>query len=440
MAGNEFIEQRLTVSAAGPKPAATKPGWMIFLLALLGGLILNLMPCVLPVLAIKIGSVLDAAGQQKSLIRARFLSAAAGIVTSFVILAAILATMRLAGAQIGWGIQFQSPVFLTVMILLIGVFVLSMLDRLILPVPAFAQRWTTSPAGASSSRKLLAGDFLTGMLATILATPCSAPFVGVAVGIALTGSTEALFGIFIALGMGLAMPWMVITLAPGLISVLPQPGLWMVWLKRGLALLLVGTGLWLASILFVIAGDMMTAAVVVGIILILSGLAGIGRVWAWPLSWLGSAILLWLLVSPPAVFTTFKKVGMAGESAHNIDALWQPWRPGMVEPLVDAGQTVFVDVTAAWCITCQANKSLVIEQAPVAPYIQQLVESGKLVLLRADWTRPSDDIAAFLASYQRYGIPFDIIYGPNARNGIQLGELLTDASVMTALNKAMTKP
>ena len=114
--------------------------------------------------------------------------------------------------------------------------------------------------------------------------------------------------------------------------------------------------------------------------------------------------------------------------------------PGYVGPLVNAGQTVFVDVTAAWCITCQANKSLVIEQAPVAPYIQQLVESGKLVLLRADWTRPSDDIAAFLASYQRYGIPFDIIYGPNARNGIQLGELLTDASVMTALNKAMTKP
>ena len=440
VAGNEFIEQRLTVSAAGPKPAATKPGWMIFLLALLGGLILNLMPCVLPVLAIKIGSVLDAAGQQKSLIRARFLSAAAGIVTSFVILATILATMRLAGAQIGWGIQFQSPVFLTVMILLIGVFVLSMLDRLILPVPAFAQRWTVSPTGASSPRKLLAGDFLTGMLATILATPCSAPFVGVAVGFALTGSTAALFGIFIALGMGLAMPWMVITLAPGLISVLPQPGPWMVWLKRGLALLLVGAGLWLASILFVIAGDMMTAAVVVGIILILSGLAGIGRVWARPLSWLGSAILLWLLVSPPAVFTTSKKVGMAGESAHNIDALWQPWRPGMVGPLVDAGQTVFVDVTAAWCITCQANKSLVIEQAPVAPYIQQLVESGKLVLLRADWTRPSDDIAAFLASYQRYGIPFDIIYGPNARNGIQLGELLTDASVMTALNKAMTKP
>jgi suppressor for copper-sensitivity B len=121
-----------------------------------------------------------------------------------------------------------------------------------------------------------------------------------------------------------------------------------------------------------------------------------------------------------------------------MDSIWRAWQPGMVGPLVDAGQTVFVDVTAAWCITCQANKSLVIEQAPVAPFIQDLVESGKLVLLRADWTRPSEDIAAFLASYQRYGIPFNIVYGPNATNGIQLGELLTDESVLAAINKAMT--
>ena len=439
VAGSEFIEQRLTIIGVSPE-STDKPFWMIFLLALLGGLILNLMPCVLPVLMIKVGSVLDAAGQQKSLIRARFLSAAAGIVICFVILATILATMRLAGAQIGWGIQFQSPVFLTVMILLIGVFALSMLDRLTLPVPAFAQRWTLARPSASSPPKLLAGDFLAGMLATILATPCSAPFVGVAVGFALTGSIAALFGIFIALGIGLAVPWIIITLAPGLVSVLPKPGPWMVWLKRGLATLLVGTGLWLASILFVVAGDTITGAVVVGIIMILAGLVRQSGVWARPLSFLGAAILFWLFVFQPASFSTSDRAGEAGEPAHNIDALWQPWRPGIVGRLVDAGQIVFVDVTAAWCITCQANKTLVIEQAPVAPFIRELVESGKLVLLRADWTQPSDNISAFLASYQRYGIPFDIVYGPNARNGIQLGELLTDASVMAAINKAMTKP
>ena len=438
VAGNAFIEQRLTVNADAPELSASNPRWMMFVLALLGGLILNLMPCVLPVLAIKIGSVLDAAGQQKSHIRARFLSAAAGIVTSFVILAAVLAAMRLAGAQIGWGIQFQSPVFLSSMILLIGVFVLATLDRLILPVPGFAQHWTATPSATASTQRMLLGDFLSGMLATTLATPCSAPFVGVAVGFALTGSIAALFGIFIALGIGLAAPWIVIMLVPGLISAVPRPGPWMSWLKRGLALLLIGTALWLASVLFVVAGPIMTGAVLVGIIMIVFGLGGQGRIWARPVAFSGAAILVWLFVHPPAILNTSEGATATAGEIHNMDSLWQTWQPGMVGPLVDAGQTVFVDVTAAWCITCQANKSLVIEQAPVFPFIRDLVDSGKLVLLRADWTRPSDDIAAFLASYQRYGIPFNIVYGPSATNGIQLGELLTDKTVLAAINKAMT--
>ena len=438
VAGNAFIEKRFTVNAVVPDLSASKPGWMVFVLALLGGLILNLMPCVLPVLAIKIGSVLDAAGQQKSLIRARFFSAAAGIVTSFVILAAVLAAMRLAGAQIGWGIQFQSPIFLSVMMLLIGVFVLAMLDRLILPVPGFAQRWTAAPSATASPRRILLGDFLTGMLATILATPCSAPFVGVAVGFALTGSIATLFGIFIALGIGLAAPWIVIMLVPGLMSALPRPGPWMNWLKRGLALLLVGTALWLASVLFVIAGPIITGAVLVGIIMIVFGLSGHSRIWARPFVFAGAAIVVWLLAHPPAIFNVSGGTTATAGAINDMDSLWRTWQPGMVGPLVDAGQTVFVDVTAAWCITCQANKSLVIEQVPVVSFIRDLVQSGKLVLLRADWTLPSDDIATFLASYQRYGIPFNIVYGPNATNGIQLGELLTDVSVLAAINKAMT--
>ena len=437
VAGNEFVEQRLTVEVVDPELSDSQPRWMIFVLALLGGLILNLMPCVLPVLAIKIGSVLDAAGQQKSLVRARFLSAAAGIVSSFVILAAVLAIMRLAGAQIGWGVQFQSPVFLSVMMLLIVLFVLAMLDRLNLPVPSFAQRWTSSPSAIPSTRRMLAGDFLTGMLATILATPCSAPFVGIAVGFALTGSIAALFGIFICLGIGLAAPWMVIMLAPGLISALPRPGPWMNWLKRGLALLLAGTALWLASILFVIAGPLMTGLVLVGITMIMSGLTGQGRIWARPMAFAGMAIMFWQLFSPSAIFNASDGVTAKAETIHEMDSLWQTWQPGIVRSLVDEGQTVFVDVTAAWCITCQANKSLVIEKAPVAPFIRDLVKTGKLVLLRADWTRPSSDIATFLASYQRYGIPFNVVYGPNATNGIQLGELLSDESVMVAINEAM---
>jgi suppressor for copper-sensitivity B len=423
---------------------------MIFGLAWLGGLILNLMPCVLPVLAIKLGSVIESAGQQKSLVRIRFLAAAAGIVTSFILLAAALAAMRLAGAQIGWGIQFQSPLFLSVMMLLLGVFVLAMLDRLVLPVPAFAHRLTGGFGEAASPRRLAAGDFLTGVLATIMATPCSAPFVGVAVGVALTGSIAELFGIFIALGMGLATPWMLIMLAPGLISALPKPGPWMVWLKRILALLLAGTALWLGSILFAITGGLMTGLLTAGVIMIIIGLSATSRAVSRPLqrlsprllSLVGAVLVVELLAAPPQLLTMLGPKMAANYRQTNDDGgvsvVWQDWQPAMIGPLVDSGKTVFVDVTAAWCITCTANKSLVIEQSPVAPYLRRLVDAGQLVLLQADWTRPNDDIVAFLASYQRYGIPFNIVYGPHALDGIQLGELLTSDAVLAALNKAMT--
>ena len=456
IAGDQFAEQSFTITAPIPTPtpepdiSANDAGWMIFALAWLGGLILNLMPCVLPVLAIKLGSVIESAGQQKSLVRIRFLAAAAGIVTSFILLAAALAAMRLAGAQIGWGIQFQSPLFLSVMMLLLGVFVLAMLDRLVLPVPAFAHRLTGGFGGAASPRRLAAGDFLTGMLATILATPCSAPFVGVAVGVALTGSIAELFGIFIALGMGLATPWMLIMLAPGLISALPKPGPWMVWLKRILALLLAGTALWLGSILFAITGGLMTGLLTAGVIMIIFGLSGTSRAVSRPLqrlsprllSLVGAVLVVGLLAAPPQLLTMLGPKMEADYRQANDDGgvsvVWQDWQPAMIGLLVDSGKTVFVDVTAAWCITCKANKSLVIEQAPVAPYLRQLVDAGQLVLLQADWTRPNDDIAAFLAAYQRYGIPFNIVYGPHAVDGIQLGELLTSDAVLAALNKAMT--
>jgi suppressor for copper-sensitivity B len=454
IAGDQFAEQSFTITAPIPTPepdiSANDAGWMIFGLAWLGGLILNLMPCVLPVLAIKLGSVIESAGQQKSLVRIRFLAAAAGIVTSFILLAAALAAMRLAGAQIGWGIQFQSPLFLSVMMLLLGVFVLAMLDRLVLPVPAFAHRLTGGFGGAASPRRLAAGDFLTGVLATIMATPCSAPFVGVAVGVALTGSIAELFGIFIALGMGLATPWMLIMLAPGLISALPKPGPWMVWLKRILALLLAGTALWLGSILFAITGGLMTGLLTAGVIMIIIGLSATSRAVSRPLqrlsprllSLVGAVLVVELLAAPPQLLTMLGPKMAANYRQTNDDGgvsvVWQDWQPAMIGPLVDSGKTVFVDVTAAWCITCTANKSLVIEQSPVAPYLRRLVDAGQLVLLQADWTRPNDDIVAFLASYQRYGIPFNIVYGPHALDGIQLGELLTSDAVLAALNKAMT--
>jgi suppressor for copper-sensitivity B len=234
---------------------------------------------------------------------------------------------------------------------------------------------------------------------------------------------------------------MLIILAPGLISALPKPGPWMVWLKRVLALFLAGTALWLGSVLFAITGVLMTGILTAGVIMIIFGLGRHSRTVSRPFLLVGAALVVWLLAAPPQLVTLFGlKVAADYRQSNddgNVSVVWQDWQPGVIGALVDSGKTVFVDVTAAWCITCKANKSLVIEQAPVAPHLRQLVDAGKLVLLQADWTRPNDDITAFLASYQRYGIPFNIVYGPHAVDGIHLGELLTSDSVLATLNKAM---
>ena len=379
----EFGEFDVKVSdgkAASAAGQATGLSVTMIMVALLGGLILNLMPCVLPVLALKLSSVLSAAGAPRRVLRLRFLAGAAGIVTSFMLLAAGLAMLRFAGGTVGWGIQFQNPLFLSVMIVMLGVFALSLLDRLIIPVPRFAQSLTGLAGGANSSP--YRGDFLAGMLATILATPCSAPFVGTAVAAALSGSTATLFGIFLALGIGLATPWLLVAVQPSLVAFLPRPGPWMAWMKRGLALLLAGTMIWLGGILAEV-------------------------------------------LSPAP----------AGDSV-SADALWQPWsRKAMADGLA-AGTPVLVDVTADWCVTCKANKALVLDRAPVAATLSGAADDGRLLLLRADWTRPDDAIAAFLASYGRFGIPFNIVIPADETDVFILPEILTSGSVMQALENA----
>ena len=397
VADTQFASRTVIVSN---KPATSNIGTgngtgngnlLAILLAFLGGLILNLMPCVLPVLAIKLASIIDASGQQRGFVRLRFSVGAAGIITSFMMLAAGLALVRLAGGQVGWGVQFQSPVFLGVMLVVVGLFMLMMLDRLHLPIPQFVQRASGArqkgPAGVKAT---LAGDFTAGMLATLLATPCSAPFVGGAVTLALTGSYSQLFAIFMAMGSGLAAPWILVAIFPGIAGWLPRPGRWMIWMKRGLAGLLAVTVIWLGYLLLQSLG----------------------------------------LGPQPA-----DRLGSGSDKA-----IWQIWTPQATNIAQSAGKTVLVDVTADWCITCKANKTLVLDLEPVAGRLAALRQTGDLVMLQADWTRPNQQIADFLASHGRFGIPFNIIYGPGAPDGLILGELLTAQSVLDAVAQASGKP
>ena len=351
----------------------------IIALALLGGLILNLMPCVLPVLALKLAAVLDVVGAPRRELRLRFLAGAAGILASFAILAGGLALLRFAGGTVGWGIQFQNPVFLVVMMMMLGVFALSLVDLVIIPVPRIAQRLAGGGAGGARPYR---GDFMAGMLATVLATPCSAPFVGTAVAVALSGGMLDLFGIFLALGLGLAAPWIAVAAQPSLVGFLPRPGPWMPWLKRGLALLLLGTMIWLGSVLLTLLGTPPAAAVVEG------------------------------------------------------ETQWRVWRPAAVSESLADGRPVFVDVTADWCVTCKANKAFVLDRPPVSSAMVAASATNRMTLLRADWTRPDNEIAAFLASHGRYGIPFNIILRPGGAEPIIFPELLSDDAVLTALENA----
>ena len=419
----ELAELSLVVGAAvepvdsAPQATTSLALGAILFTAFLGGLILNLMPCVLPVLAIKVTSILSAAGLSTGQVRWRFLASAAGIMTSFMILATGLGILRYAGAQIGWGIQFQNPVFLIAMALVISLFALVMLDRLTLPVPAFVTRLSSGRVSG------YAGDFLAGMLATLLATPCSAPFVGTAVTAALTGSDIMLVGIFATMGLGLAMPWLILAQWPQAVRLLPKPGRWMTAMKYVLALLLCGTVIWLLSIFHAFGGSDATRAIAVilvlgfGLVVFHDFTARTARL---IISFtVVAALAVPILMSPQSIDTPFPEAGLG------VDVAWQPWHEGDVAKYLAKDQIVFVDVTADWCITCKVNKRFVINDPMMMVRLGAAQRSGKLVMLQADWTRPDQAISRFLAQHDRFGIPFNAIFSASHPSGIILPELLT---------------
>jgi suppressor for copper-sensitivity B len=373
--GMELKARPVAILAAGPISS-----WIsilpILAVALLGGLILNVMPCVLPVLLLKLTGVLDLSGRERAHLRAAFLSTAAGVVASFLVLAGGLVALKSAGASIGWGIQFQQPAFLALMAMVCLLFAANIWGLFQIPMPAFVGR-----AAVASDARLgndHAKSFFTGVLATALATPCSAPFVGTAVGFALARGPAEILAIFLALGVGLALPYLAIAAAPGLVGLLPRPGAWMRWLKGALGLTLIGTAIWLMSII--------------------------------------------------GVQTGFLNAGAATRG----DSYWIAFDDAAISGYVAKGKVVFVDVTADWCITCQANKKLVIDREPTAGRLQQ----DGIVAMRADWTNPDPRIADFLGRHGRYGIPFNIVYGPGVPAGIVLPELLTEQAVTEALDRA----
>ncbi len=394
-------------------PAAGRGLWAMLAVAALGGLILNAMPCVLPVLSLKLASALGARDRPVARVRAGFAASAAGAVAFFLALAGLAIALRAGGVAVGWGMQFQQPAFLAAMVMLVTLFAANLLG---LFEVSLGQGAMTGMARAEA-RGGLGGDFATGAFAALMATPCSAPFVGTAVAFALTRGPVETVAVFGAMGLGLASPYLVVAARPGLVARLPRPGRWMVWIKGALGLLLVGTAIWLVTVLAGSAG-WRVAGIVGGLAAaLLAALAAWRRPAALGAAGLALALSAALLVP-------------AAPAAERSAAGWTRFEPGRIADEVAAGRVVFVDVTADWCLTCLANKRLVLDRAPVAEAL------AGTVAMRADWTRPDEAIAAWLRGHGRFGIPFDAVYGPGAPEGIVLPELLTERAVLDALAAA----
>ncbi|APR35120.1 protein-disulfide reductase DsbD family protein [Paraburkholderia sp. SOS3] len=414
---------------AGPS-ASTPPGGtqniaLILALALLGGLVLNFMPCVLPVLSIKVFSLVKSAGAERAAARRVALATASGIVVSFLLLAAALSALKLAGATLGWGIQFQQPWFLAGMAVMTTLFAASFFDWLPIGLPQVFARF----GAGNAQRAPLVEAFVSGMLATLLATPCSAPFVGTVVGFALARNPIDIVAVLAALGIGMALPFIVLAVVPALARWLPRPGAWMVRLRQVMGLLLLGTSIWLLASLLKVAGATIAAIVAV----MLTGLLGLrgfvsaaqgARANRW--SGIATAVLAVGTIALASVPVSIApaRTDKPGE--------WQAFDPNAIAPLVASGKTVLVDVTASWCLTCKVNELAVLDTAPV----RSRLASNNVVRMRADWSRYNPQIAGYVQSFGRFGIPLDVVYGPRQPQGHLLPELLQTATLFQALDGA----
>ena len=419
----------LPLSAAAPHAGATRhEGGGLFptlLVALLGGLILNLMPCVLPILSIKLFAFAQHAGGEQTQARKGAVATALGILTSFLVLAAALIGLKQSGAALGWGIQFQQPWFLVAMAAVTTLFAASFFEWLPIRLPqALAQ------LGCGLARGPQIEAFLSGVFATLLATPCSAPFVGTAVGFALTGGSQEILAVFACLGLGMALPFIVVAIAPQLVTWLPKPGAWMIRLRQVLGLLLLGTAVWLLVVLWNVAGPLMTGTVTV-LLTALLALRAFATHRTQEHKWPGVATAG--LVAAALVAALLPASGVAGP--HDEADGWRAFDTVALDTLVAQDQTVLVDVTASWCLTCKVNELTAFED----PQVKERLAQPGTVRMRADWSRPDPAIAAYIQRFGRFGLPMDVVYGPGNSDGQPLPEVLTPSTVLRALDDVSTQ-
>jgi thiol:disulfide interchange protein len=405
VAGSPATSSVTTISAIG--------------LAFVGGIILNLMPCVFPVLFLKGLALVQSSGQERKHLRSHGLVYTLGILVSFWIIVAALLILRATGSQAGWGFQLQSPTFIAVLAAGLFFFALSLAGQFDLGLSL------TSVGGGLAQKQGYAGSFFTGVLATIVATPCTAPLMGAAIGFALAQPAGITFAVFTALALGLATPYLLLSFQPAWTRILPRPGAWMEILKQLTAVPLFGTAIWLAWVYGNLHSgnsqgvDHLTRLLWCFLALAISGWA-LGK---WPANW-KSAIAALLIAAVGLAIPLYQP--------KDTSLVWAPYSQQSLDQARAAGHPVFIDFTAAWCLSCQVNERAVLKSADV----QHQFSKNNVTLLKADWTQYDPEITKQLASVNRSGVPTYVIY-PAMKNSSAdvLPELLTKDIVLTALEK-----
>mgnify|MGYP003950452591 CR=1 FL=1 len=371
---SKIIDEYIDKSNYSNYSSFLNPDSILFFLfiAFIGGIILNFMPCVFPVLSLKIYNVLSQ--QQKKInnktIKRNFLATILGIIFSFFVLSVLIVFLKSLGYSLGWGFQFQSPFFLSFMILILILFSLNLIDIFYIDIPIIFKKFINRVINFNKKSSEFFQNFFLGSFITILSTPCSAPFIGTAIGFAFVSPNQTIFLIFFCISLGLSTPYIILAIKPQILSFLPKPGLWMKKFKYFLSLLLILTAIWLFSVLLI-------------------------------------------------------QINAINNDSKNNN--WIDFNTIKIDELINENNIVFVDITADWCLTCFFNKKTVLDRKKV----KNIFEKYNVKKIRGNLTKPNKEINEYINSFGRFGIPVNVIYSSSAPQGILLSEVLTVQNLLS---------
>jgi len=435
------VDSTLSVAeAVGASPSSAGGGlslpWALAF-AFVGGVLLNLMPCVFPVLSVKILGFAQEAEEGSGAMKRNGLLFGAGVLASMWVLAGALLALRAAGSQIGWGFQLQSPVFIALMTMLFFGIGLNLLGAF--EVGTTLMNWGGRMETTAASGNGGTSAFLTGVLATVVATPCTAPFMGAALGLALTLSAAGALLIFTALGVGMATPYVVLSMTPALLDRLPKPGAWMETLKQAFSFPMFATAIWLVWVFGRQTSTGGVAFLLAGLLL-LAVAAWIVHRWSAPQlsrtatlvsrTLAGAALIGGIAIAVIGAGSAPQTSSAPTSEVDSAETAWRSYSPGTIEELRAEGRPVFVDFTAAWCLTCQVNKRRVL----TTETIQEAFDDKNVALVRADWTNRDPEITKALRSHGRSGVPVYVLYDGEGSDPRLLPEVLTEDMILNALD------